>query len=208
MRDAWHFNVQAAHRKIIESGAYSWQLFNCGPAIANDTYDWQPTAFQCDCNTNFSAPGRDLTDPKPGCTQWMRQYCVPPAAGQPGRLETIALFFGFTMASLSSVLTKDGKFPAFMQDLASFLLVRGPFAWIGFPWVDCGYHQYLRPSELDYDYGSPLGHCEEVGNSGVFRRKWTKAEVEVDCMRWAGTIRMTDGPHSGRVFSSDEALRK
>ena len=137
----------------------------------------------------------------------MREYCVPAAAGEAGRLESIALFFGFTMASLDSVLTTEGKFPAFMQDLASFLLVRGPFAWLGYPWVDCGYHQYLRPPELDHDYGIPLGHCEEIGESGVFRSKWSKAEVEVDCGAWSGAIRMTDGPHAGRVFSSDRPLR-
>jgi hypothetical protein len=29
-----------------------------------------------------------------------------------------------------------------------------------------------------------------------------KAEVEVDCSAWTGTIRMTGGAHAGRVFSS------
>eukprot|EP01051_Picozoa_sp_SAG22_P000777 SAG22_NODE_24_length_30194_cov_6.086327_10_plen_813_part_00 len=203
MCDAWHNNVQQAHRKIVASKAYSWQLFNCGPSITNDTYTWENAQFQCDCNTNFSAPGRDLTNPRAKCTEWMREYCVPPAGAKQGRLESIALFFGFTMDSLSSVLNRNHAFPAFMQDLASFLMVRGPFAWLGYPWIDCGYDGYLRPPELDVDYGSPTGQCEEVGTTGVFKREWSKALVEVDCGAWTGTIRMADG----RVFSSDPALR-
>ena len=50
--------------------------------------------------------------------------------------------------------------------------------------------------------GGAGGHCEEVGAGGVFQRRRTGAEMEVDCNAWTGTIRMTDGPHAGQVLSS------
>ena len=39
-----------------------------------------------------------------------------------------------------------------------FLLVRGKFAWLGFSWMGCNTAQvakYLRPPQLDEDYGEP-----------------------------------------------------
>ena len=41
---------------------------------------------------------------------------------------------------------------------------------------------YVRPPELDLDYGEPIGHCKETfTNSGVFQREWTKASVQMNC---------------------------
>ena len=83
----------------------------------------------------------------------------------------------------------NGSLPAFEQDLATFLLVRGAFAWLGYGWLGCGdatgsaaAGPYVRPPALELDYGTPIGHCEETGpSSGVFRREWTKASVQMSC---------------------------
>ncbi len=35
-----------------------------------------------------------------------------------------------------------------VQDLANFLLLRGPYAWLGYSWVGCSV-KYARPPEMD-----------------------------------------------------------
>ena len=84
------------------------------------------------------------------------------------------------------------------RDVATFLLVRGPFAWIGHGWVGCAAPahapanetQYVRPAALDADYGDPVdATCAETApGSGVFAREWSKASVSVDCNTLEGLI--------------------
>jgi hypothetical protein len=73
--------------------------------------------------------------------------------------------------------------------------------WIGTGWVGCtpsngpegsGENQtYVRPLELDVDYGVPLDGdlCKETA-PGVFGREFTKASVELDCNSFTPTIKM------------------
>ena len=82
---------------------------------------------------------------------------------------------------------------AFMQDLASFLLTRGPFAWLGMGWEQCTSF-YPHPDELNEDFGEPLtDDCREVGDTEVFVRNWTKADVSVDCRDFSAEVRLHDG---------------
>ena len=75
-----------------------------------------------------------------------------------------------------------------LQHLASFLLIRGPYAWLGWAWLGCGNFPY-RPPELDVDYGTPLETCHAAaGSPGVFVREYTKASIRVDCNHWEATI--------------------
>ena len=74
------------------------------------------------------------------------------------------------------------------EHLASFLLMRGAYAWIGFAWVGCS-QPYVRPKALDTDYGTPTSLCKET-SPGVFEREWTKAAVKMDCNKWQGEIKM------------------
>lgn len=74
------------------------------------------------------------------------------------------------------------------MDLTNFLLIRGPYAWIGHGWQGCGQPLadqgggYPFPSEFKVDYGTPEGLCKETApNSGVFIRQFTKATVQMDC---------------------------
>lgn len=85
------------------------------------------------------------------------------------------------------------------QDVAFFLLARGPFAWLGWgTWgMDWPFSRRAepcwdqnppppllasvpRPPEIDADYGEPTGLCREA-SPGVFAREWSKAQVELDC---------------------------
>jgi hypothetical protein len=84
-----------------------------------------------------------------------------------------------------SVKNKDpSQLTELHQDLANFLLVRGPYAWLGHGWHGCS-KNYPFPHEFSRDYGKPLDICAETAaNSGVFTRKWTNVDVTMDCNKW------------------------
>lgn len=146
---------------VIAHGGFSWQYFIAGGGQ--------------------TAPGRDQSDPRANCTGWMRANCGPAA---PFLNASNALFFGITRVSHSHPFPS----PAFAQDLASFLIVRGPFAWFGHGWIGCD-KAYPYDPALAVDYGEPEGVCTETA-PGVFEREYTKASVKMDCPAWAGTITM------------------
>ena len=94
--------------------------------------------------------------------------------------------------------------PAFAQDLAAFLLIRGPYAYLGYNWNGCSFtstpggrnnQSWSFPDELDTDVGEPLGTCAETApGSGVFERVWSRARVAFDCGAWVGTVTPTTPP--------------
>ena len=76
------------------------------------------------------------------------------------------------------------------QDLANFLLIRGPYGYLGHGWLGCS-QTYEYPDALNADYGEPLGLCTETAaGSGIFAREWSKATVQMDCNTWTPTITM------------------
>ncbi len=128
------------------------------------------------------------------CTAFFREACGPT-----GKYLNSAVLHTFT--------EKTGRIfdplPAFEQDLAAFLLLRGPHAWIGYAWNGCSFganpaggrqnQSFSFPDRLDSDYGVPVpltGGCTETvpGISGVFTRTWSRAHVQFDCQTWAGSI--------------------
>ena len=118
-----------------------------------------------------------------------REDCAAYLRGPgPAKLQNQSLLFGFTRNATA------GALPAFDTDLASFLLVRGPYAWLGYSWVGCNDGDsapvaYERPPGLDTDYGAPLGLVTETApGSGVFTREWSKATVKLDCNSWSASI--------------------
>lgn len=111
------------------------------------------------------------------CAASIRGMC---AAG-----ESSAYYNATTMHSLTG---DHSTLPNLAQDLATFLLLRGPYAFLGFGWSGCG-NEVAFPAELRVDYGVPAGLCAETGpGSGVFRREWTQATVEMDCNTYTGTV--------------------
>lgn len=70
------------------------------------------------------------------------------------------------------------------------MLIRGPFAWLGWGWRGCS-ETYLYPDEFNADYGTPSGLCSETApNSGVFVRDFDKSTVQLDCNSWEARITM------------------
>jgi len=74
------------------------------------------------------------------------------------------------------------------QDLAIFLLTRGPYAWLGYGWMGCG-GPWVRPPQLDVDYGMPTSDCKQ-SSPGIFTREYSKASITMDCPNWKATIKM------------------
>ena len=80
------------------------------------------------------------------------------------------MFYGYTQVTEEphTPFFPNGSLPAFEQDLATFLLARGPYAWLGSGWLDChddSYYQQneLRPPALELDYGTPIDdHCIDL----------------------------------------------
>lgn len=77
------------------------------------------------------------------------------------------------------------------QDLAAFLLVRGPYAWIGSGWAgscDGFMADPYWPPALDADAGTPLTPYFNETAPGVFNRSWTGVAVGFDCTSWEGSL--------------------
>eukprot|EP00937_MAST-01D_sp_MAST-1D-sp2_P007467 g7467.t1 len=127
-------------------------------------------------------PAQPALDPRPParCNAFMRQYC---RADNPNLNSTFT--YEWTRKSMHDI----SPIPAVMQDLARFLLVRGPYAYIGWQWVGCR-DVYERPPELENDYGTPVDAvCHETApGTGVYEREWTAGTVRMDCNTWTATL--------------------
>jgi hypothetical protein len=108
------------------------------------------------------------------------------------------VLFGFTVTNATVLLQ-------FNQDLAFFLLARGPYAYAG--WGQWGMTWPFNPDPQSHgalpplpdgvplppalfaDYGTPQELCYESPDQiGVFHRRWSHATVELDCNTFVGTI--------------------
>ena len=152
-------------------------------AVAAGGFEWHLFA-------GYNAP---LQGGPQQCEAFFREACLPHSTAYDS-----ALMVGFT-PDLDP--EKPGRAPHWKEDLATFLLIRGPFAWIGHGFSTCslgdepvgGVGQlYERPVALNVDYGTPLGLCSET-QSGVFTRKWSKASVMFNCSSGTGTIDVVNG---------------
>ena len=77
------------------------------------------------------------------------------------------------------------------QDLAAFLLSRGPYAFFGYGWAGCidASHPFTRPPSLEIEYGEPTDFCAEAApGSEVFVRHFSKYTVQLDCGAWEATF--------------------
>merc|ERR1711862_808553 len=129
----------------------------------------------------FGAPGVGLGPivQKGTCAADLRSLCTANSPPQ-----TRAMGYGLNHWQDPAVL------PDLKQDLSNFLLIRGPYAWLGHGWRGCS-RTYLFPPEFNVDYGVPSGLCKETApNSGIFTRDYSKATVKMDCNAWEGSITM------------------
>ena len=125
-----------------------------------------------------------------GAFSWA--YFTEYAGGAPGPSQALckAFFRNNTLYDLALMmgLAQPMTDASILRDVASFLLARGPYAWIGHGWQGCpAAGPGAPPAQLLADYGVPLDNVTESGN-GVFTRHWSKATVQMDCEAWVGSI--------------------
>lgn len=117
------------------------------------------------------------------CLASFRANC---RAGNQSHVYTSALFQEWT-----NVSTANMTIVQFWEDFASFQLVRGPYAFLGYAWKGC-LDSYPLPSELSLEYGEPTGTCVETASgSGVFTREFTLSIASMDCNTYTGSVVLT-----------------
>lgn len=153
-------NMAALRNATLEAGKFAWQmLWTGGPP------------------DNIGGTGLSALVQKATCAKDLRALCT---ADSPAQRRAMA--YGLNTNGDPRTLT------SLKQDLANFLLIRGPYAWLGHGWMGCSRNYYF-PKEFDVDYGEPTGLCTETSNaSGVFKRVFSKSVVQMDCNTWEGTI--------------------
>lgn len=173
----WNITMGHVQRAILNHSAYTWSLIP-GQNNAN------------------AYPSFLSSNPKQ-CMESCRQACRSDSIWQ-----QYPMLFGLSITN-STILSQ------LEQDLSYFLLVRGPYAYAGWgvwgmTWpfqADPNNHGALPPTAddvplpaaFDTDYGIPQELCYETGvNSGIFRRRWSKAVVELDCNIFHGKISFID----------------
>ena len=70
--------------------------------------------------------------------------------------------------------------------LASFLVGRGDYTYLGWGWRGAGLPQW-DPLFDAYDVGEPAGACEQTA-AGVWSRNWTRGSATIDCNAWTATL--------------------
>lgn len=158
---AWQANQQAWRDALVQAGKFEWFLF----------YGGQQTA-----------PGQNQTCGQCSCQKYLQANC---GAGSPSQNGT--LFYGFSRSTHQT----PWPLPTPEQDLAMFLLSRGPYALFGYGWCGCASSSrpFTRPASLDKDYGEPLNFCSETApGSQVWTRNYTKLNLAIDCSSFTATF--------------------
>lgn len=151
-------NMAALREATLAAGKFAWQMLWTGGAA--------------------DSIGETVASPivqRQSCAATLRRLCEATSPAQ-------------TRAMMYQLHGSPASLTDFRQDLANFLLIRGRYAWLGHSWKGCS-QTYDFPQALNRDYGEPEGLCHETApGSGVFRREWSKASVEMDCNTWTPTI--------------------
>jgi hypothetical protein len=166
LTNAFWSNMQEVFKEVLARGKFSWQLLWTGQG--NDIK-----------NIADTCPGPLVHNTT--CAADLRKLCQANSEAQ-----TRFMMYAFTPGKCQG---DPSNLPDFEQDLANFLLVRGPYAALGHGWLGCS-RKYIFPAELNRDYGQPMGLCHET-STGVFQRKWSKATVQMNCNTWTPSITMS-----------------
>jgi hypothetical protein len=162
------------------TAAWRTNMAACQAAIVeNGGFNWQ--LFEAE-----RAPAQ------PQCASFLRDACRPGS-----KMQTRAVQLSPSVNK--NKIPQPWTFNHIGQDVATFLLARGDYSWLGYGWMGCGCGWedddtmdcggYLRDPSWEVDYGEPEGLCNETA-SGVFVREWTKATVRLDCNTFTPTITM------------------
>lgn len=162
---SYEANMAVIFDEILKRGMFSWQQLWNGQS--------SPTDKNGCCTTPLVRKGST-------CASSLRKLCTANSPAQ-----NRAMMYAFTPGGCSG---DPGNLTDPLQDIANFLLTRGPYAWLGHGWLGCS-RTYQVPEQINWDFGEPTGMCAETApNSGVFRRDWTKATVQMDCNTWTPSI--------------------
>jgi len=131
------------------------------------------------------------------------------------------MLFGFSINSTirTGIQHTATMLTQFQQDLAFFLLARGDYAYAG--WGQWGMTWPFQkepadgelpplpygvplPKEFFDDYGIPTDPvCIETHHQpGVFRRKWSKVRVELDCNQFSASIVRYDNDNNDNTINT------
>jgi hypothetical protein len=125
------------------------------------------------------------------CAAFLRTACDPSSVFS--KIPTMLAFNG-------TIEDSQYRGQTLYSDIARFLLVRGPFSWIGFGWEQCVNIPPPIEHFAKYDFGEPLELCHEThGGSGVFTRRWSKATITVDCGKSSDSGAVIDVVGSGVI---------
>jgi len=163
--NAFWSNMDEVFKAVLQRKKFSWQQLWTGQG--NGPH-----------NIGDTCPGPLVT--KATCSADLRKLCTATSQAQ-----TRFMMYAFGPGHCGG---DPNVLPDFEQDLANFLLVRGPYAALGHGWLGCS-RKYLLPPALKLDYGMATELCKET-SSGVFQRKFTKSVVKMDCNSWTGSINM------------------
>ena len=153
---AYRWTADRVYATLLERKKFAWNQF-----LNNDPY--------CAACGNCPQPWIRWAT----CARDLRQHC-----DASGPVRSRAMLYGWSPGSCKGTNPAQLTEPA--QDVANFLLVRGPHAYLGMGWsagfggcsVDFEYPLDL----LNVDYGVPVDEaCHETApGSGIFERKWSK----------------------------------
>jgi len=163
----------------------------------------QTAAIHAALDLTFAATRNAVMDAKGFAWNYFRAVSLPSKASGPQActkwFREDAHSFASTALSFSWTCEWCGVSPndSRQQDLAAFLLVRGPFAWITSGWGGTCTGFMADPPWtplLELEVGVPLTpYYNESGSSGVFYRQWSGAKVSFDCNTWEGAIEPSQG---------------
>eukprot|EP01048_Picozoa_sp_COSAG05_P016543 COSAG05_NODE_2141_length_3486_cov_4.423679_3_plen_471_part_00 len=175
------------------SEAY-WQYMSVvyEAVLARGKFSWQQL-WTSEAQTKPSDIGGTCVAPlvsRKNCAAALRRLC-----GAQSPTQSRALMYSFSPGDCDAYPFNSTEVPEFESDLANFLLIRGNYAWLGHAWLGCDKDYTPAPAQplFHADFGMPLEVCSETvpNASGVFRREWSKATVEMDCATYQPTITLT-----------------
>lgn len=167
--EAYWAYMNTVYAELIKRGKFAWQLLWTGQKDCA-----YKNSYGC-----LGTTGTKYLVQKSNCAGALRTMCK-----KDSQAHRRAMMF-----PLQGTTT---KLVAFEQDLAAFLLTRGPHAFFGHSWKGCS-NWYRFPDALNADYGEPSELCTETTTkSGIFTREWSKASVKMDCNTYTGEVTMKD----------------
>ena len=160
---AYDANMAVLRNHTLGLGKFAWQMLWTGGAA---------TSSGSTCPSPLVTAGN--------CATELRSLCTATSPAQ-----TRTMMYAFAPGACRG---DPANLTQPMEDLANFLLVRGPYGYLGHGWLGCS-RTYAYPAELNADFGEPQGLCAETApNSEIFVRQFTKSMVQMDCKTFKPTI--------------------